>query len=218
MILNIDAAVESASICLADNGHSLSIKSNPIQRDQASWIHTAISDLLKEEGCSFKDLNAIAVSAGPGSYTGLRVGMATAKGLSFALNIPLITINTLKIMAAAVKVEDSELVCPMIDARRMEVFTAVFDSNLNEVLKSTNMILDENSFSQLLDAHHIIFFGNGSAKFRPLVAHPNAFFKEFFLSALHMADLSYSMLLKRNFSDLAYSEPFYGKEFHSSVK
>lgn len=218
MILNIDTAVESASICLADSGHSISTKANAVQKDQASWIHTAIGDLLKEEGCSFKDLNAIAVSAGPGSYTGLRVGMATAKGLSFALNIPLIALNTLKIMASAVKVEDGELLCPMIDARRMEVFTAVFDSHLNEVLKSTNMILDENSFSELLDAHHIIFFGNGSAKFRPLVAHPNAFFKEISSSALHMADLSYSMFLKRNFSDLAYSEPFYGKEFHSSVK
>ena len=218
MILNIDTAVESASVCLAENGHAILSKSNAIPKDQASWIHNAIGDLVKEAGIALQDLNAIAVSAGPGSYTGLRVGMATAKGFSFALNIPLIAINTLRIMAFAARGEDNKLLCPMIDARRMEVFTAVFDSNLDEVMKSTNMILDENSFKSLLEAHDIIFFGNGSPKFESIIAHPHAFFKKISASALHMANLSYSMFLKQEFSDLAYSEPFYGKEFHSSLK
>jgi tRNA threonylcarbamoyladenosine biosynthesis protein TsaB len=217
-ILNIDTAVEAASVCLAVDGRSVSMKSNGIQKDQASWIHIAIDDLLKECERTLKDLDAVAISAGPGSYTGLRVGMATAKGLCFALRIPLIAINTLKMMAQAVPLQPETLLCPMIDARRMEVFAAVFDAHYNEVLKSTNMILDEKSFDQLLDSHHIIFFGNGSVKFRPLIAHPNAFFQEISASALHMANLSYSSFLKREFSDLAYSEPFYGKEFHSSVK
>ncbi|HWJ92592.1 MAG TPA: tRNA (adenosine(37)-N6)-threonylcarbamoyltransferase complex dimerization subunit type 1 TsaB, partial [Flavisolibacter sp.] len=193
-------------------------RTNPVQKDHASWIHNAIRDLWIEAGITAGALDAIAVSAGPGSYTGLRVGMATAKGLAFALNIPLIAVGTLKMMAFAAKGKSDALLCPMIDARRMEVFTAVFDADLNEVLKSTNLVLVENSFGSLLETHHIIFFGNGSNKFRPLMHHPHAFFQEISASALHMAFLSYSKFLKREFSDLAYSEPFYGKEFHSSVK
>ena len=140
-ILNIDTAVEAASVCLADDGKPLAIRSNPQTKDSAAWLHNAIKDVLGEKNLGLSQVHAIAISEGPGSYTGLRVGMATAKGICYALNIPLITVNTLQMMAAAAQGGDANLLCPMIDARRMEVFTAVFDQQLNEIQPSTNLIL-----------------------------------------------------------------------------
>src|SRR5206468_9976016 len=161
--------------------------------------------------------SAISISMGPGSYTGLRVGMAAAKGLCFALDIPLITINTLKLMASAAKDGAKHLLCPMIDARRMEVFTAVYDQELREVAAPSNLVLTENSFQSLLERHPIVFFGNGSPKFRQLTKNSQAFFKESRFTAANMVDLAYSSFLSGEFANLAYSEPFYGKEFYSTL-
>lgn len=174
---------------------------------------------MQETGLSLSQLDAIGISAGPGSYTGLRVGMSTAKGLCYALQKPLITVSTLQMMALAGKEDSNTLLCPMIDARRMEVFTAVYDTSLQEILSPINLILDENSFSSLLNQHSIIFFGNGSPKFQAITAHPNAHFKQVNATAQHMTTLVFNKLQQKSFADLAYAEPYYGKEFYSpSVK
>jgi tRNA threonylcarbamoyladenosine biosynthesis protein TsaB len=177
IILNIDTAVQTSSICLAENDLALSLRVNPSQKESAAWIHSAIQEMMDQTGYSLQQIDAIALSAGPGSYTGLRVGMATAKGLCYALNIPLIAVNTLKIMAYAAKGLSDGLVCPMIDARRMEVFTAVFDQELNEMIPPFNLVLDQSSFNSLLEKEKILFFGNGSTKFQSVIHHPQALFQ-----------------------------------------
>jgi tRNA threonylcarbamoyladenosine biosynthesis protein TsaB len=218
IILNIDTAIQASSICLAENDRPVSAKINPSQKDSAAWLHVAIKEILSETHFNFQQLDAIAVSEGPGSYTGLRVGMATAKGLCYVLNKPLITTNTLQIMAFAARGKHSGLLCPMIDARRMEVFTAVFDRELNPVVSPTNLIVNENSFNGLLQKNQILFCGNGAHKFQQIVKHSNALFAFIEFDASMMANLSYKSFLKGEFADLAYSQPFYGKDFHSAVK
>lgn len=214
-ILNIDTAVTTASICLAHEGIPLAQSSNPEPRDGAAWIHNAIQNLLQQSGIPVIKLDAIAVSAGPGSYTGLRVGMATAKGLCFALNKPLITINTLRMMAEAAIGKTTSLLCPMIDARRMEVFTAVYDQIGETILQPSNLVLNETSFSDLLSHYNVIFFGNGSPKFRTITSHPHAHFIDVEATASNMSALSFSAFNTKDFADLAYSEPEYGKAFYS---
>jgi tRNA threonylcarbamoyladenosine biosynthesis protein TsaB len=214
-ILSIETAVEDSSVCLSSANKIIGFKQTSSTRDSASWIHPAINELLKESNVLFKDLAAVAVSAGPGSYTGLRVGMATAKGLCYSLQIPLITISTLKMMAASTAAVAATLVCPMIDARRMEVFTAVYDMNMTELLQPQNLILEKNSLKHLLDNNFITFSGNGSFKFKQLVQHPNALFINNKFNAEHIVPLAIEAFEKKNFTDLAYSEPYYGKEFYS---
>jgi tRNA threonylcarbamoyladenosine biosynthesis protein TsaB len=214
-ILNIDTAVETSSVCISDNNASVGFKINPSQKESAAWIHTAIKELCNETGIALNQIDAVAVSSGPGSYTGLRVGMSTAKGLCYALKIPLITINTLKIMASAAIDEPQNLLCPMIDARRMEVFSAIFDKFLIEKVSSSNFILSDNTYDNLLKHEKILFFGNGSSKFQQIIQHPNAYFKQIEVSALQMINLSYSYFSQGKFADIAYAEPFYGKEFYS---
>lgn len=218
IILNIDTAVQTSSICLAEKDQPISVKINPSQKDSAAWLHVAINEIVIENHLSFQQLDAIAVSEGPGSYTGLRVGMATAKGLCYVLNKPLITINTLKMMASAVQKKHEGLLCPMIDARRMEVFTAVFDQKLNFVLPPTNIILNEDSFKELILNNRILFCGNGAHKFQQMIRQSNAEFDFAEADASAMPHLSYNKYLRGEFADLAYSEPFYGKDFHSSAK
>src|SRR5450631_2693438 len=161
LILNIDSATEKAGICLAKEGKCVSILQNQEQKDHASWLHEAIGEMMKTTGYKMTDLQAVAVTAGPGSYTGLRVGMAAAKGFSYALGIPLIAENTLKLMAYAASLQTAStgLFCPMIDARRMEVFTAVYGSDLVELLPPVAMVIDEKSFENYLSGHTVSFFG-----------------------------------------------------------
>lgn len=218
-ILNIDTAVTTASVCLANNDQPLGFKINPTQKDHAAWLHTAIKELADETGIALQQLDAIAISAGPGSYTGLRVGMAAAKGLCYSLQKPLLSISTLKMMAAAAQGQPTELLCPMIDARRMEVFTAVYDQRLEEILSSINLIIEKQSFEDLLSHHSVTFFGNGSNKYEEISSHINAHFANIEASAKHMTALSFSLFQQNQFSDLAYTEPFYGKDFYTpSVK
>lgn len=218
IILNIDTAVETSSVCLAKNEKLLGVKINPSQKDSAAWLHVAIKELMLEQKISLNKLHAVAVSAGPGSYTGLRVGMAAAKGLCYALQKPLIAVNTLQMMAWAAHKEDADLLCPMIDARRMEVFTAVFDKQLNLILPANNIILNESSFQNMLQQHSIIFFGNGSNKLEQLIHHQNAVFKKIEATAESMIQLSVKKYDLHDFTDIAYSEPLYGKDFYSSGK
>lgn len=213
LLLCIDTAVAAASVCISDGSTIVALKSSADPRDSAGWVHTAIRDLLVEHKLSLRNLDAIAVSAGPGSYTGLRVGMATAKGLCFAAGLPLITINTLQAMAAAAQAEPAGLLCPMIDARRMEVFTAVYDRKLREVLPFQPLELGAGSYSDLLNREPVLFFGNGHPKFRAICTHPNALFKEIAVDARHLAPLALARFEQKGFADLAYAEPFYGKAF-----
>ena len=215
--MNIDTAVQSASVCLADDDKVLSTAISPTEKESASWLHVAIQKILQENGVRPNELNAIAVSAGPGSYTGLRVGMAAAKGLCYALQLPLITVNTLQMMAAAAEEPATTLLCPMIDARRMEVFTALYNRSLEEVQPSTNLILDESSFEEWLQQNTISFFGNGSTKAATVIQHANALFISVAASAADMVSLSAKKFLLHEFDDLAYTEPHYGKDFHSPI-
>jgi tRNA threonylcarbamoyladenosine biosynthesis protein TsaB len=214
-ILNIDTAVHTASVCLAKDNESAGVKINVSQNDHASWLQPAIVTLLSEHNLSIDGIDAVAVSAGPGSYTGLRVGMAAAKGLCFALNKPLILISTLKMMAVGALSETTLLICPMIDARRMEVFTALYDHSLTTILEPHNLILSPDSFSKFLDTNSIVFFGNGSDKFENIVSHPNARFKSLETTAEKMITLSYQGYQNGDFANLAYCEPLYTKEFFS---
>src|SRR5882762_5440642 len=143
LILNIDTATELASVSLSKEGQSLALLQNKDQKDHASWLHPAIEKMMQETGFRMQELDAVAVTAGPGSYTGLRVGMAAAKGFCYALNIPLITESTLKVMAFAAReqTEPEGLYCPMIDARRMEVFTALYSTDLVEIIPATAMVI-----------------------------------------------------------------------------
>lgn len=219
-ILNIDTAVVSASVSLGNDDKPLNLLINPSQKDHAAWLHLAIKKIFQETGSSLEQLDAIAVSAGPGSYTGLRVGMATAKGLCYALKKPLIAIGTLEMMAVAAQSESTTLLCPMIDARRMEVFTAIFDHNLKTILPPTNIILNEKSFQEVVNQHSVTFFGNGSDKFKDILP-PNesAQFRTIEANAKHMVVLAFNKLQQRSSMDLAYTEPSYGKDFYlNSVK
>lgn len=215
--MHIDTAVTTASVCLSNNNDVLGVLKNTAQKDHAAWLHTAIQQVVTGAAVSLPQLNAVAISAGPGSYTGLRVGMAAAKGLCYALNKPLISVNTLQIMAAAAKAQSAGLLCPMIDARRMEVFTAVYNQQLQPVVAPTNLILDENAFLDLLHQHPVAFFGNGSTKFKTLVNHPNAFFINCEATAANMVPLALECYKKQQFANLAYTEPFYGKAFHLPI-
>ena len=218
LILNIDTSTDSASVCLAKNEQVLVFKKNNRQRDHASWLHPAIHELMQEAATQLSDIDAIAVTIGPGSYTGLRVGLAAAKGICYALEKPLLTVNTLLVMANAVKYEHADLICPMIDARRMEVFTALYTKELDQVKAPVAMIIDETSFAAELASKTICFSGNGSEKFKKVIKNGNALFSDSSFDVSHMVSLSNALFLKKQFSDLAYIEPLYLKDFYTPVR
>ena len=218
LILNMNTAVDVASICLAKDGEALSIAKNESQKDHASWLHLAIKGLFEKNNLELVSVDAIAVTGGPGSYTGLRIGMATAKGICYALNKPLISLNTLLVMANAAKQENADLLCPMIDARRMEVFTAIYTKELQIVKEPTAITLNENSFDEYLLNKSICFFGNGSNKFRTIKKHEKAIFNDIKIDALSMISLSQKKIIEKEFADLAYAEPLYLKEFYTPAR
>jgi tRNA threonylcarbamoyladenosine biosynthesis protein TsaB len=225
LILNIDTAVEAASVCLSKDGKILSISKNEKQKDHASWLHVAIKEIFEKNNLAISSINAVAVTQGPGSYTGLRIGMATAKGICYALNKPLITLNTLTVMTSgALKTIDSGLptndflLCPMIDARRMEVFTAIYSKDLKIIKEPAAITLTEKSFDEELANNSICFFGNGSNKFQKIKNDRNAFFSEINFDAGSMVLLSEEKFSKNEFADLAYAEPLYLKEFYTPAR
>lgn len=220
LILHIDTAVDTASICLTEDENVIGEDTNANSRESASWLQPAIRKMVIAKGFSLQQLKAVSVSAGPGSYTGLRVGMASAKGLCFALNIPLITVGTLEVMTqAAVQVTNEPgIFCPLIDARRMEVFTGLYNRNIQCVLPPQNMILDEHSFSDRLSQQPIIFFGNGSEKLKGLLHHQSAKFIDVSHNATSLAPLALQRFRQQEFADLAYAEPFYIKAFYTTQK
>ncbi|MDX2049459.1 MAG: tRNA (adenosine(37)-N6)-threonylcarbamoyltransferase complex dimerization subunit type 1 TsaB [Chitinophagaceae bacterium] len=215
LLLHIDTAFTEASVSLAKGGQLIDAVTNAVQNDHAAFLQPAIAGLLKKNNCKLNELSAIAVVAGPGSYTGLRIGMASAKGLCYALNIPLIAINTLELMAYAFRNNDADLLCPMIDARRMEVFTALYKPNGQEIQKPEAVILDEDRYKTLLESSRILFFGNGSVKFMKLVSHHNAFFAKFTGNCSDLSVMSWQFFIKKAWCDLAYTEPLYIKPFYT---
>jgi tRNA threonylcarbamoyladenosine biosynthesis protein TsaB len=223
LILSIDTSLEEASVCIAEHNHVLAVKKNNRQMDHAAWVHVAIGQMLAEAGRKTGDISAIAVASGPGSYTGLRVGMATAKGMCYALGVPLITESTLFLIAQRVKKETPVnsvntypvLICPMIDARRMEVFTTLYDTGLNQVLAPGAMILNENSFAAELQNNVIIFCGNANKKWQNLCSHNNAVFMDVRQNVADLAEAAFEKFNKNEFSDLAYTEPAYLKNAYT---
>lgn len=225
LILNIDTSMEIGFLCIAKDGVSICEAYNANQKDHAGFLQQAILDLTGKIGINLLELDAIAVTHGPGSYTGLRVGMASAKGLCYALKKPLIVINTLEAMADRVITQigsagttTNALFCPMIDARRMEVFTALYDRDINAVAQPAALVLSTDSFLNYLTKQIVYFFGNGSGKWLNICKHENALFVEIMQDKFYMSKLSFNELHKKNFADIAYSEPFYLKEFHTIAK
>ena len=219
IILNIDTATEKASICLSMDGVSIAYAENDQQKEHGSFVHTAIEKLLKAVDINLQNIDAFAVTSGPGSYTGLRVGMATAKGFCYALSKPLILVNTLQVMAWAAiesieKRNKKAWLCPMIDARRMEVFMAVYDDGLVEICKPQSMILEKESLDDYLAKNTIYFLGSGSEKLKAISTNINAVFVNVQHTATHLGRLSYRSFLDNKFSELSISEPTYFKEFY----
>ena len=218
-ILTIDTSGDEAGICLAQDD-LFTETVNPKQQDHAAWLQPAIRQLLQAADRTTESLDAIAVVAGPGSYTGLRVGMASAKGLCYVLDKPLILMGSLEIMARAAmkQTATSRLLCPMIDARRMEVYTAVYDGAAKELEPPHALVLEPGSFDKWLESNDLLFFGNGSGKYKSLLKCDQAVFENIHSSIRDAASLAAEMYHRQAFADLAYAEPFYVKAFYTPVK
>ncbi len=218
-ILNIDTSAGAAQVSIGKHDTCIGSLFNQDQKEHASFLQPAIKQLLADCNLQLKDLNAVSVVNGPGSYTGLRVGLASAKGICYALGIPLITINTLHLMAKAailaIKLTGVSVpqLCPMIDARRMEVYTAVYNEQLDELICPQAMILDSQSFVANLLQSQILFFGNGAFKMKTLTNSPNALFAGIYENRDALCMLAFEKFSQENFANLAYAEPFYLKEF-----
>jgi tRNA threonylcarbamoyladenosine biosynthesis protein TsaB len=217
LILQIETATQVCSAALSVNGETIALKELQANNIHAGSLTLFIQEVMASGGYSYSNLDAIAVSKGPGSYTGLRIGVSTAKGLCFALDKPLIAIGTLGMMAKGFLKANPNyngLVCPMIDARRMEVFTSVFDSSLATIEPVSAKIIDEQSFKDQLIQAPVTFIGDGAEKCKAALNHPNALFSaENFNSAGNMSELSFDAFSNQSFEDLAYFEPFYLKDF-----
>lgn len=224
LILNIDTATDTASVCISENGHSIAFREHSQQKEHASFVHAAIHSILKEAGKELKQVDSFSVTSGPGSYTGLRIGLATAKGFCFALNKPLITINTLEVMALAAMTNEPSLnnskilYCPMIDARRMEVYTAIFNRDMAIELQPSAIVLESSTFNFWLKDSSILFFGSGSAKLKSLMSNEKAVFADIKFNAANLAELAEKSFNQKEFTNVAYAEPNYVKEFFSILK
>lgn len=225
LLLHIDTATEHASICLSNDSQVISYAENTDPKNHGAFLQPAIQQLFQNTSYQLSDIDAISVSNGPGSYTGLRVGLASAKGLCFALNKPLIALNTLQIMAQAAishvqKNEpiDGYLFCPLIDARRMEVFTAIYDAQLNIVLQPSAKIINETSFQEVLNNNKIVFTGSGHHKLQTVLQQPNAFYFNIQHNATNMVSLAEENIKANNTANVAYTEPFYIKAFFDPKK
>ena len=216
LILHIQTALENAMTGISAAGQLVASRENRVQKEHASFLQPAIRDMCAEMRIRLTDMSAIAVVSGPGSYMGLRVGMAGAKGICFALGKPLITINTLRWMAFAGQKTDTDFICPMIDARRMDVFTALYTRSGETLMETVAMTLDSSSFSEYINKGRVSFFGGGAAKFRPLVEHPHALFPAIGPTQEDLAQLGWNLYQAGVFSDLRLSAPQYGKAFFSN--
>lgn len=218
VILSIETSGDCCSAALSDCGESFDSRFIDTPRMQSSHLAPMIEELLSSNQLSVKDCAAVAVSSGPGSYTGLRVGVSIAKGLCFGAGIPLIGVGTLDLIAHQAVEEFSgegpDYVVPMIDARRMEVYQTVYNGDLTSALSATEpLILEDDSYSELLKKGTVLFCGDGCAKFSKVTGHPNAKFYPCNPNARSMGRLAYKRFSEGKFEDTAYMEPFYLKDF-----
>ena len=213
-ILNLETATTNCSVSIARDGKTIALlEENSANYSHAEKLHLFIEQCLLEANIETADLDAVAVSKGPGSYTGLRIGVSAAKGLCYALDIPLISIGTLSIMAHSISA-DKGYIIPLIDARRMEVYAAVFDHEHKEVKTTWAEIVDENSFADYISDKPIYLIGNGAEKCKDVLTYEWINFDLAILpSADTMSALSYKMFVEKQFEDTAYFEPFYLKDF-----
>jgi len=223
-ILNIESSTHVCSVCLAKDGEVKGLKESKEDKSHATLLTVFIEELLRENKLSGTDLDAVAVSKGPGSYTGLRIGVSAAKGLAYGSGIPLIGIDTLEALAfdAAGRIQYMDtlkdirdlLLCPMIDARRMEVYMAMYTPQLEPYRKVEATVVQEGGFDHILKDFTILFFGNGADKCKQVIQHSNARFLDHVVpSAKNMVHLSGKSFSEKKFEDVAYFEPFYLKDF-----
>ncbi|MCL3780393.1 tRNA (adenosine(37)-N6)-threonylcarbamoyltransferase complex dimerization subunit type 1 TsaB [Prolixibacteraceae bacterium JC049] len=221
LILNIESSTEVCSVALGKEGKLVTYRENKEGLNHATLLTVFVEEILAEQNISINDIDAIAVSEGPGSYTGLRIGVSAAKGLCYAAQKPLIAISPLQAMASEAQkhinsevLDSSTILCPMMDARRMEVYSAQFDLHLNTKKETTAEIISEESFASELTDHQLYFFGNGAEKCKTIIQHNNAkFIDNIHTSARFMIELSEQKFQQNNFVDVAYFEPFYLKDF-----
>ena len=216
-ILNLETATKNCSVSISQNGKTFLCKEiAEAGYSHAEKLHVFIEECLKESNLTFNDLSAIAVSQGPGSYTGLRIGVSAAKGLSFALDIPLIAIDTLQVLASQLTISEGVII-PMIDARRMEVYSAIFTSKLDKIREVQAEILTENSFEGVSETIH--FVGDCAEKAKTVLTNTNFIFHEeiIYPSANEMSGFSYQKFQQGKFEDVAYFEPYYLKDFMATV-
>jgi len=213
-ILNIETATTNCSVSLSKEGETLVLKEDYNNNySHAERLHKYIDDVLKEAKLDLKALDAISISKGPGSYTGLRIGVSAAKGLCFSLEKPLISIATLEALAHQISIEDGRIVS-MLDARRMEVYAAVYDAEYKQVRETQAQILDAKSFNTYLEQGKVYFIGNGVSKTKEIISHPNAVFIDDKLpSANEMSALAFDKFKNNDTEDVAYFEPYYLKDF-----
>jgi tRNA threonylcarbamoyladenosine biosynthesis protein TsaB len=217
LILLLETATTTCSVALSQNGSIIALKEVNERNIHASYITLFIEEVMLAAEKKYSDLQAVAISKGPGSYTGLRIGVSTAKGLCYALDIPLIGIDTIEAMASglieSIDIPDTALLIPMLDARRMEVYTGIYRKDLSVVESVSAKIVDKDSFNEFND-QELFLFGDGAEKFRELfVDHANINFIDYSTSASHLNSLALKKIRNAEFENLAYFEPFYLKDF-----
>lgn len=220
VILNLETATTNCSVSLALDGEVVAMKEqNTPNYSHSEQLHVFIHEVVEEAWMTLMDVDAVAVSKGPGSYTGLRIGVSAAKGLCFALGKPLISIATLQSLANQNDANNLDFIIPVLDARRMEVYAAVFDRDGKEIVTTRAEVITANSFVEFAEKGRVHLIGNGAAKCQEVLNHPNlSFDSKAFPSAKEMASLSFEKFQRQEFEDVAYFEPFYLKDFILQTK
>ena len=216
VILSLETSTDVCSVALHDRNRLLASEEVHEPQSHGSQLGPMVDRVVRSAFLKLKDIRAVAISHGPGSYTGLRIGTSTAKGLCYALEIPLISVGTLELLAfqASPLNTSGSLLCPMLDARRMEVYCLISDPALNLVEPVSAKVIDQNSFSELLEHNRVLFFGNGAEKCKQVITHPNAAFLDgIFPSASALGVIAAGKFQRKEFEDLVHFQPFYLKEF-----
>ncbi|AWX45145.1 tRNA N6-adenosine threonylcarbamoyltransferase [Flagellimonas maritima] len=215
LILNLETATTNCSVSLSNGDGIIVLKENNASSySHSEQLHVFIEEVMKEASFSFSDIDAVAISKGPGSYTGLRIGVSAAKGLCFSLDVPLISVPTLQSMAFQLDINDDEVIIPVLDARRMEVYSAVYNSNHIKIRETKAEIVNENSFAEYAIKTKAHIVGSGAEKCKEFLKHPNFNFNTVIVpSSKEMALISYKKFQKGLFEDVAYFEPYYLKDF-----
>ena len=223
-LILIETSTALCSAALAEDGVITSYRESSAPKAHASLTAVFIQEMLEEKGLTIADCDAVCVSKGPGSYTGLRVGVSTAKGLCFGSGKPLIAISTLDILVAQAQIPDNlKYIVPMVDARRMEVYAAVYEiagqagNDVRQITETAPAIIDENSYSDILEKGKVLFIGDGAGKCADVIKHPNATFLQCWPKASAMLEPAMKAYKEKRFEDVAYFEPFYLKEFVATV-